>query len=73
MATMVHDRFQVTRHGSGFQCSFPRLQDAMRFCQEHIYRTELTIFDAMAHHGKPEMWDGKGIIISFRPSKPPNS
>lgn len=66
MATMVHDRFQVTRHGSGFMCSFTRLSDAVRFCQEHKYRTELTIFDAMAHFGKPELWDWNGIVTRLR-------
>ena len=66
MATMVQDRFQITRHGSGFMCSFARFKDALGFCQEHKYRTELTIFDAMAHMGKPELWDWNGIVERLR-------
>jgi len=66
MATIVQDRFQITRHGSGFMCSFARFNDALRFCQEHKCPTELTIFDAMAHIGRPERWDWNGIVFQLR-------
>lgn len=66
MGTTVDDRFQVSRHGTGFLCSFRSFGEALGYCLHSKDQTELIIFDIMAHQETPEMWDGWGKIIRER-------
>jgi hypothetical protein len=71
--TTTHDRFQVVSSVCGWLAGYSKFVDALSYArakktERHTEPQEIvTIFDLMAHHGKPQLWDIAGKILARKP------
>lgn len=71
--TTTHDRFTVDCSQCGFlPYGYTNFTDALNYAKKAVLKhaspnEKITVFDRMAHKGKPELWDYQGNIISHKP------
>lgn len=70
--TLVHDRYQIVDQYCGLFRTAMSRSDAFRIAYEH-YESHtpdaiVEVFDTMAQHGKPQLWDYQGNLVSLRPT-----
>jgi len=67
---MVRDRYHIGCSYCGFLQSTPtqrRAFDVAWYAQRlHSDCGSVTVFDAMAHYGRPQLWDANGSVQRIR-------
>lgn len=68
---MVHDRYEVGCEQCHFLASFPKEAEAFEYAQHaqlhaHLACGLVTVFDAMAHRGRPQLWTASGSLRAVR-------
>ena len=68
---VVRDRFQVTDAFCGLVTTAPTKAEATRKAKFHEEDSDcdcqVTVYDVMAHHGRPQEWTTEGKVIAHRP------
>ena len=65
---MIHDRYHVTDPFCGLVTTESKKERAEVAAVIHAERCEgiVTVYDAMAHRGRPEEWLPYGFILRYR-------
>jgi hypothetical protein len=66
--TTVHMRYEVGEPIEGSLAHFQTWEKAVEYANR-IQADSVTIFDLMAHRGRPQLWDCHGTVLEIRASK----